>query len=134
MMGQPGFDEWQPILLIAAPWRSRAYILAELQEQGYEVRALPGIHLALGYLIRRPAIRPALVILDTEKDPDLTWERVRDLLEITNPAPWLIITSGVRPLSWPLGEHARRVHVLKRPVSIGQIVEKAKALLESAQG
>ncbi len=125
----PGFDARHPILLIAAQWRPRAYILAELQELGYEVRALPGIHFALGYLIRRPQVHPALVILDTEEDPDLTPERLEDMLAITEPAPWLVITSGTRPVPPVLARAAPRVHILKRPISIGQVVERARALL-----
>ncbi|NPA91990.1 MAG: hypothetical protein GXO55_11205 [Chloroflexi bacterium] len=125
----PGFDELQPILLIATPWRSRAYILAELQERGYEVRALPGIHLALGYLIRRPQVRPALVILDPEGDPDFSREKIRDLLEITDPAPWLVITSGIRPISWPELTQSDRVQLIKRPVTIGDIIRQVEQYL-----
>ncbi len=126
----PGFDELHPILLVATPWRARTYILAELQERGYEVRALPGIHHALGYLIRRPAVQPVLVVLDTTGDPDLGPETARDLFEMTAPAPWVVITSAVHENLPEEMTASPRVHVLRRPVTVGDVVAKIVELLQ----
>jgi len=128
--GKPGWDELRPILLVATPWRSRTYILAELQERGYEVRALPGIRHALGYLIRRPAVRPALVVLDTTGDPDLTLKTARDLFEMTEPAPWVVISSAVHENLPDEMTTSPRVHLLRRPVAVGDVVAKIIEILQ----
>ena len=57
------------VLLIAADWQSRARTLAELQEDGYGVTALPGLRHALATLARRAAW-PALIIPDVNVDED----------------------------------------------------------------
>ncbi len=123
-------DEEHPILLVAAPWKDRAYLLAELQERGYEVRAFPSIVAAIGYLVRRPRVHPALVILDIGEDPDISSRTIEDLFSITEDAPWLVIASRVHPLPEVRVLHAPRVHIVYRPVRVGSIVAQAERLLQ----
>ncbi len=128
---QPGRSDAHPILLVAAPWKERAYLLAELQERGYEVRAVPGIHHAIGYLIRRPHVKPALVLLDVTDDPDLSPRTLRDLLALSAPSPWIVLTSATRALPDPSLLKEARVHVLRRPVAVGDVVARVEALLQA---
>ncbi len=120
-----------PILLVMTNWRERALILSELQEKGYDVRALPGIVPAIGYLVRRPGVRPQLVILDTVDDPDVGERTLRDLLDLTEEAPWIVITSATRTFTGQSLLHGQRITVLSRPLRVEEVVLAAKALLET---
>ncbi len=122
-------DEEHPILLIAAPWKDRAYLLAELQERGYEVRSFPGIVTAIGYLIRRPRVQPVLVVLDVVDDPDISTRTLEDLFAMTESVPWLVIASRLHPLPDTSVLHAPRVQVMYRPVRVGTVVEQVEQLL-----
>jgi len=131
---RPGYYEQAPILLVAVPWRSRTYILAELQEQGYEVRALPGIRYAIGYLVRRPDVHPALVILDTVDDPNLSEKTVADLHAITGDVPWVVLLSTQHDGQREFLVRHPRTRVLTRPVRVGDIITLvAETLMPSAQ-
>ncbi len=128
--GRPGFDEYRPIMLVAAPWQARTYILAELQEQGYEVRSLPGIRHALGYLVRRPRVHPALIVLDTMGDPDLNARTAHDLFAITAPAHWVVIASAVRENLPEDIITSSRVHVLRRPLAVEDVVNTIVSVVQ----
>lgn len=126
----PGFREEAPVLLVATPWQSRAYILAELQERGYEVRALPGIRHAIGYLVRCPHVHPALVILDSLDDPDLTPQAVEDLRALTGRVPWVIVLSALQRGALTSLVERPHVHLLVRPVRVGDIISLVTRLVE----
>jgi len=121
--------EEQPVLLVAASWRERAFLLAELEERGYTVRALPGIIQAIGALVRHPHVRPSLVILDLAADPGITERALADLLDLTAPAPWIVIQPTTRRAPGQHLLHSPRVHLFPRPVRVGDIVDQAAILL-----
>lgn len=125
------FSEERPILLIMTHWRERALILAELQERGHDVRALPGIVPAIGYLVRRPKVRPRLVILDIADDADVGEHTLRDLLDLTSGAPWIVITSATRTFAGQELLQERRVTLLERPLRVEEVVLAAEALLKT---
>ncbi len=125
----PSGEEGAPILLVVASWRERALLLAELQERGYPVRALPGIIHAVGYLIRHPDLHPRLVILDVAADPEISERTLADLLELTAPAPWILVGSSTRKVPGQETLPLSRVHLLQRPVRVRDIVALAATLL-----
>jgi DNA-binding NtrC family response regulator len=109
------------ILLIAADLRTRSLVLAQLEAQGFDVSAEPGLRAAARTIsLGRPA--PSLVFLDTRGDEHATPENVAALLGAA-PAAKAIVLAGTHDLSaWdPL--RPRLAALLHRPVSIGQIVE-----------
>ena len=125
--------EERPVLLVAAAWKERALLLAELQERGFDVRAMPGIVPAIGFLVRRPRVVPRLVILDVGDDPDIGERTLRDLLELTEGSPWLVIASTTRTVDgWPLLT-AKRATVLTRPVRVRDVVAAAEKLLSAQE-
>lgn len=127
-------DEEHPIFLIAAPWKDRAYILAELQERGYEVRSFTGIIPAIGYLVRRPRVHPVLVILDVVGDPGVSPRTVEDLFAMTEEASWLVLASRTQALPDTEVLRTPRVRVLYRPVQVGDIVAHVEHTLREHVG
>ena len=121
------------ILLIAADWQSRALILAELQEAGHEVMAVPGLHYAVS-AIMKGLIDPRLTLLDVRDDDYATPERVQRLMEMTPNAAYILIVPVYHRAIWePLAQRGARV--LSRPIRVGDVVriveqtlaERAKA-------
>jgi hypothetical protein len=114
------------ILLIAAGWRLRALVRAQLLEEGYSVRALPTIESALAVLIQSGE-QPRLAILDTQ-GLMIDAERISDLWQVTGQAP-LILCGGV----WNRGSLSQGdlppARVLLRPFCVGDLVEQAKRVL-----
>ncbi len=130
-MGSP---EERPLLLIIADRKERALILAELQERGYDVRALPGIVLAVGYLVRRPRVVPRLVIVDVVGDPDVNEHTLGDLLALTPHSPWVVITSATRAFAGHTLLKNRKVTLLSRPVTVGDVVKAVEQALKALEG
>ena len=122
-------SEEHPILLIATDWRERAFILAALEEQGYDVRALPGIVVAIGFLVRRPHVRPILVILDPSEDVDVTERTLADLRTLTEGAPWIVITPVTRALVGESFLSEVGATQLPRPVRVGDLITRVEELL-----
>lgn len=129
----PGSSDERPVFVVAAAWQERALLVAELQERGCEVRALPGIVPAIGYLVRRPHVRPAVVVLDVAEDPDISEQTLQDLLVVTEPSPWVVILPTTRKVDGD-ALAAPRVMALTRPVSVGEVVDRVLSLLSQAEG
>lgn len=119
-----------PILLIATDWRERAFILATLEEQGYDVRALPGIVIAIGFLIRRPHVHPSLIILDTNEDPDINERTLADLQVLGGDAPWIVITPVTRRVVGESFLSEMGATRISRPVRVGDLITLVKQLLD----
>jgi CheY-like chemotaxis protein len=117
----------EDLLLVAEDWQSRALVLAELQEAGYEVNAQAGLRHALNDLARHPE-HPPLVVLDLHGDEFATPETVDALLHLVPKAKLILI---VRVYAEPVWDRfaAEGNIVLRRPVSVGEIVRKVKQLL-----
>ncbi len=113
------------LLLIAADWQSRALTLAELQEAGYEVMAVPGVEYALRAL-RRGLVAPPLIVLDVHDDPVATPERATRLMELAPGVPLVLIVGVYDRATWqPLKSQVAAW--LERPVTIGQIITTVRA-------
>ncbi len=125
--------EEHPVLLVVANWRERAFILAELEERGHDVRAIPGIIPAIGFLIRRPHVQPDLVILDTSDDPDVNEQTLRDLLDLTGDCPWLVLASATRAFAGRPLLSNERVTLLTRPVRVEDVVTTAENILHAKE-
>ena len=107
------------LLLVAADWRSRTYTLAELEESGYDVMAVPGIRFA-AQAISRGLVRPTLLILDTHQDDDATPAVVERLLDRVPGVPVILLVGAYGRDQWePI--RPRLSALLSRPLSIQQI-------------
>lgn len=115
------------LLLIAADWQSRALTLAELEEAGYEVMAVPGLRYGLRAL-RRGLVAPPLIVLDVHDDETATPERARQALALAPGAPLVLIVGAYDRAAW---EELRPQAAawLTRPVTVGEIVAAVRRLL-----
>jgi len=114
------------VLLVAEDWQSRALVLAELQEAGYEVDAQAGLRQALNHVARHPE-HPPLVLLDLHGDAFATPETVDALLRLVPRAKLLLIVGVYAEPVWDRFASGGNI-LLRRPVSVGEIVEQVKRI------
>ena len=115
------------LLLVAADWQSRALILAELQESGYEVMAVPGVAYAINALLKG-LIDPPLLLLDVHNDASATPEQVRGLISLLPDRPVILMVGVFDRDRWePLREEVTRY--FQRPIRIGDVIGAVQALL-----
>lgn len=113
------------ILLISGDWRTRAFLLAELQEAGYEVVALPSVDVALSALASG-RLTPGLVLLDTQPAVTRTQaEQVLYLLEEGVPVVLVVGAYEARTFA-PLREKVAAF--LTRPLRIEDVVGQVRRL------
>lgn len=117
----------EDLLLVAEDWQSRALVLAELQEAGYGVDARAGLRQALNHLARHPE-HPPLVLLDLHGDEFATPETVDALFRLVPKAKLILIVGVYAEPVWDRFAAEGNV-VLRRPVSVGEIVGQVKRIL-----
>lgn len=120
------------ILLIAADGRARAFLLAELQEAGYDVVALPSLEVALAALATG-RVTPALVLLDVQGDPRADPRGVGRLLNFLEEDIPLVLVVGAYDARALAPLRARVAAWLSRPLQIEEIVATVRRLLESGR-
>lgn len=119
------------LLLIAADWQSRALALAELQERGYDVTAVPGLRHAVKALVDE-RVAPGLIVLDVHDDDDATPRRVEQLLDLAPEAPLILIVGVYDRATWePL--RARAAAWLQRPVSVGEVAKAVERAMRQVR-
>ncbi|HHS98242.1 MAG TPA: hypothetical protein ENK08_10185 [Chloroflexi bacterium] len=114
------------VLLVAADWRTRALLLAELKEAGYDVMALPGIRWALAALAGGRVV-PVLAVLDVTGDADASPARVRQLLRLLGDAP-LVLLVGTYDVQVFAPLRGRVAAWLSRPLRLARVVEAVRWL------
>ncbi len=117
------------ILLSSADWQSRTLILAELQELGYDVMAVPGMRYAISAALKG-LVDPPLLIIDVHGDESATPEDVRGLMTLFRGRPLILLVPVFDQARWePLrGEVAR---YFRRPIRIGDVVQAVQQLLST---
>lgn len=115
------------LLLIAADWQSRALTLAELQEAGYEVMAVPGLRYGLRAL-RRGLVVPPLIVLDVHADAEATPERAAQVLALAPGVPLVLIVGAFERAQWA-SLRPRVAAWLTRPITVGEVVATVRRLL-----
>ena len=119
------------VLLAGGDFRARALVLAQLQQEGYDVTAVETWDEA-ELLLRKRAIRPDAVVFDVEGENHAE-AALATLAKLVAPARALILTSS----SGVPVQDARRPgfdHVLARPYSVGDVVRTLAVLLEPQPG
>ena len=111
------------ILLIAADWRLRALVRAQLLEEGFQVRALPALEIALSHLTAGGE-RPGLIILDTQ-GVEFDGQVVSELWQLSAQAP-LILCQGAWSRVDVCQEGLAAARVLRRPFRVGDLVEEVR--------
>lgn len=111
------------VLLVVADTRLRTFALAQLQEEGYQVVAVPDFQQARHLLSR--GLRPQLVVADLQDVPEAELQG--------------LATAGVAVLA-VVGQLEREkaaragVPFLVRPFTVAQLVECVRSLLGPPQG
>ena len=119
------------ILLIAADWRSRALTLAELQEAGYDVMAVPGLRYGLKAVLRSQ-VAPRLVLVDVWKDDFATPDRVEELTRALPEVP-VVLLVGVFERADYAHLADRVAALLVRPMRVGDVVEHVRAWISPSE-
>jgi DNA-binding NtrC family response regulator len=115
------------VLLVAADWQSRALLLAQLQEAGYSVTAAPALRHAYRALMGQK-VRPRLILLGTAGDLDAMPSYVEQLAELAHGIPTVLLIDADHLQEWqPLQD--RVAALLRRPVSVGEVVAVVRRLL-----
>ena len=117
------------LLLIAADGHTRALLLAELQETGYNVVALPSLEVALAAMATG-RVRPALVVLDTHGDPRADPRGVGQLLNFLEEDVPLVLVLGAYDARALAPLRARVAAWLPRPLRISDILTTIQRLLK----
>ncbi len=109
--------------MIAADWRLRALVRAQLLEEGFPVRALPALEIALSHLTAGGE-RPGLIILDTQ-GVEFDAQAVSELRQLSAQAP-LILCEGAWSRVDARQEGLSAARVLRRPFRLGELVEEVR--------
>ena len=117
------------LLLIAADGHTRTLLLAELQEAGYDVVALPSLEVALA-AIATGRVHPALVLLDTQSDPRADPRGVGQLLNFLEEDVPLVLMVGAYDAHALAPLRARVAAWLPRPLRIEYILTTIRRLLK----
>ncbi len=119
------------ILLIAADWQLRALVRAQLLEEGFDVRALPSLEIALAHLLRSGG-QPRLTIVDTQ-GLQAEARQLSDLWRLTGHAP-LILCGGALSGEALVQEGLVPAEVLLRPFRVGDLVAQVRKVLACPEG
>jgi DNA-binding response OmpR family regulator len=120
------------LLFTSADWQTRAMTLALLQEQGYEVMALPALRLGIKALLQ-DRVEPPLALVDTKDDEGATPEQLHYLRELLPETPIILLTGAFEQAVFaPLRDTIDLV--LVRPISVGEIVEAVQRLAPNPMG
>jgi len=114
------------ILLIAKQWKARAFIMAQLSEEGYTVMALRTVEEAM-MLLCRGLVRPRLIILDTIGQ-NLGERALADLRGLADGAPILICTGPYDLAQFDFGGMGF-MDLLVRPFAVQDVVDAVRRLL-----
>jgi DNA-binding NtrC family response regulator len=115
------------VLLVAADREKRSLLLAELQEAGFDVVSMPGLRYALRALFPQ-RVRPRLILLDEDGDPDATPGYVEQIPRLVPGVPLLVIAGAFGMAAWqPMQD--RDVEILRRPLTVGNVVEAVRRRL-----
>jgi len=119
--------EGRDILLIAADWKERRLLYGELLEAGYDVKPVPGLAVALGFLLQK-SVEPRLIVLDIHDDSDATPKSVQHLFTLSPDVPAIVIVGLMDHPAWEALQTPKAT-LLTRPISIGKVVDVVKQFL-----
>jgi DNA-binding NtrC family response regulator len=112
------------VLVIAGSWSTRALIGAQLKEEGFEVTGSDTFESAVSQL-EQSKIKPRLLVVESTEIA-IDQKAISLLDEMCHGAPLILICGA-----WDCPSQLRwtgAMHELRKPITIGQIVEKVKEL------
>ncbi len=115
-----------PVILVEQEWPARAYLKAQLEEDGLWVVALPAPSDAIAYL-ERWGLTPSLLILDLARQPAEDLPRFLELLRRQPDVPVIVLKSPM--VAGQPEVEARAARVLARPFSVDDVVRAVADVL-----
>jgi DNA-binding response OmpR family regulator len=115
------------ILLIASDWRFRALVRAQLLDEGYAVRTLPSLEIALAYLMRGGK-QPRLTILDAQGN-EIEAQVLPGLWRVAREAPLVLCGGMLSRAALDQEGLPPTAQVLLRPFRVGDLVEEVQRVL-----
>lgn len=115
-----------PVILVEQEWPARAYLKAQLEEDGLWVVALPAPSDAIAYL-ERWGLTPSLLILDLARQPAEDLLRFLELLRRQPDVPVIVLKSPM--VAGQPEVEARAARVLARPFSVDDVVRAVADVL-----
>jgi DNA-binding NtrC family response regulator len=119
----------ETILLVGGDWRPRALVLAQLQEDGYDVTAVETWDEA-ELLLRTRAVKPDVLIFDLEGEPQPE-AALTTAATLVDPARVVVLTAAGTLRADAVRAHGF-AHILARPYSVGDVVEVVGSIARGA--
>jgi DNA-binding response OmpR family regulator len=115
-----------PVILVEQEWPARAYLKAQLEEDGLWVVALPAPSDAIAYL-ERWGLTPSLLILDLARQPPEELPLLLDLIHRNRDVPIIVLKSPM--VAGQPEVETRAARVLARPFSVDDVVRAVAGVL-----
>ncbi len=114
-------------IIIARDWKERAFLRAELIEEGIKALAVENMSDALEWL-SDPGVLPMIIIYDTNNQNKAIQDLER-LTKLVSRIPVLILTSS---LDTKDNEYKKLgfKNIIRRPISIGDLVSYVKVIIK----
>lgn len=113
-------------IVVVKDWRERAFLRAELIEEGIRTLAVETLNEAKEWL-DDPRMLPIIIIYDTQFQ-DSASQDIKYLREYSR-APVLILTGSAEKKAHEI-ENLGFKHIISRPVTIGDITGRVKEILK----
>lgn len=117
-------------MLMMGKWQERAFVSAQLQEEGYRVKAFPDIDTAAAFLCKTSSL-PDVAVLDL-KGVVVPVEKLKALKRLLGKVP-LVLCTAPYSRDQEAEEVLRPAEVLVRPFTVKDVVEAVKKLLSISQ-
>src|SRR3972149_610917 len=117
-------------IVVVKDWKVRAFIRAELIEEGIRTFAVERMCEAEEWLAD-PGVLPIIIIYDTNNQENPTQDLKR-LSDLASRIPVLIITTPAEKREINFDELGLK-HVIKRPTRIGDVVGSVKQMLKGTE-
>ncbi len=115
-------------IMIVKEWKERAFLRAELIEEGIRTLAVENMDEAQEWLAD-PGVLPIIIIYDTNNQVDLSQDLKR-LGELILHIPALIITTPTEKRNL---EELGFKYIIRRPIRIGDVVGYVKQILKGTE-
>ena len=117
-------------IIVVKDWKERAFLRAELIEEGVRTFAVERMGEAEEWLAD-PEMLPIIIIYDTNNQDSPSRDLMR-LSELITHIPVLIITSFLEKGASNLEELGFK-HIIQRPIRIGDVVKYVKEILKGTE-
>ncbi|HLE24181.1 MAG TPA: hypothetical protein VI935_00865 [Thermodesulfobacteriota bacterium] len=117
-------------IIVVKDWKERAFLRAELIEEGVRTFAVERMGEAEEWLAD-PEMLPIIIIYDTNNQDSPSRDLMR-LSELITHIPVLIITSFLEKGASNLEELGFK-HIIQRPIRIGDVVKYVKEILKGTK-